>query len=303
MPKLSIAATLLLASVVSCVAIDDDYCNDSIAGAPACPTGGGDGGGSGGGSPAVVAKILPANLGDGGETELVAVGGSALLRFHTEHLGPFYVSLDGVRVEPVADGEWLVAGVRDGAAVNLAGTNLTTGRPFSTNLPIRAEPVSTIVLAASARYVQLSDAAPAFLAVPGGTAPRPFVQLRSLAGDRLVDTSLTLAAGTADATEQVEWDHLQLPTTTGTHHLVLAADSFEPRTIDVTVVDRLDRLETSRPDASTRCFHAVTAEREVFADWVITVDGAAAVAAPLGANCVTVTGTIVARAGGLELTD
>jgi hypothetical protein len=291
---------LLAVSTSACFI--EGYCNDKVAGAPACEVG--DGGGAD--TETASATLLPFALGEHGvATRWIATGGSAQVGISMRYVSSANVHRGDDALARLPDSSWLVTDAADDDALRVTGTDATTGRPFVAALPLRVATVDTVVLAPSAAYTRLYDGAPAFFARAGDRAPTPFVQLRSLAGDRLIDISMALDAETSSTSiTQDAWDHLELPTAAGTYRVGLLADSFGSRDIAVTVVDHLDHLELSRPatrpSTNTVCFHAVTGAREVFADWTITVDG---VEIPTsGANCAIASGTIVASAGGLALT-
>lgn len=286
---------LLVSSAGGCFI--DGYCSDTVAGAPSCDPGGGGGGGD---PDAASAALAPFELGDRSVTDRIATGGSAELGITTQHVNSPAVRRGNEAVERLPSGRWRVTDVVDDDAVLVTGTHSTTGQPFAQTLLLRVAPVDRIVLAPSAAYARLADGAAVFLARPGDEAPTTFVQLRSAAGARLVDVSMAVDGGQAfTAIVQDGWDHLVLPTSPGSYRIGLSADSFGKRDTEVTVVDHLDRLEARRPKPGTVCFHAVTDDREVFADWTFTVDGVPQ--RPSGSNCMDSTGTIVASAGGLVL--
>ena len=297
MHRALVVVGFLLAFGSGCIV--DGYCNDTVAGAPACepsseethPRGE---------DAAPTAELLPVELSDQRTTTWIATGGSAERRIQTTYLAAVTVSFRGRPLDAAPSGAWLVEHVTVGDFLEVHGTK-ATNTPFGARLLLSTAPVGEVTLAPTSAYSRQRDGAPVFLAFAGAT-PVSSIQLRSVGGDRLVDQSMLLdAAQTSSDVEQVAWDRLRLPTTPGAHRLRLTADSFGARDFDLSVVDQLDRLASSR-HASTLCFHAMAAEQEVFATWTVIVDEV--LVETNGRNCVVAPAlaTVVARAGGLELT-
>jgi hypothetical protein len=109
------------------------------------------------------------------------------------------------------------------------------------------------------------------------------------------------------------WDVITVPATPGKHRVVLGADSFGMHTLQIPVVDHIDRIDTRLWQDATRvgdtaivCFHAYTDDIEVAIDMTVTVDGIGENNGGAGRNCIYAratragTMTVNARAGELE---
>jgi|GEM_PF-1763266 len=134
---------------------------------------------------------------------------------------------------------------------------------------------------------------------------RIVVALKAASGDRLVDSSMTLAM---DGASRIEWDTVLLAgATAGTRSIVVTAGDRSPATLDVIFVDGADAIDAIDPPAtvpvgslSLICFAARNAGRFVtgFSDWAITTDNGKADDA-LITNCVALTPAV---AGPVHLT-
>lgn len=284
-------ALCLIAPLTGCL-LDDAYCNDAMAGAPACDGSHGSSTTGGGPSqpPLADATLAPMVLGDRQQTTWIAAGGDAEMFVKTHNLTDLTATFRDVPVAMSPGGGFLVQDVADLDVLKAFGTSTSTGEAFERAFRLRTVAVSRVALAPSGTYARLHDNAPLYLRDTIAS-----VQLWSVGGDRLVDQSLH-GGGTL-----AHWDLVTLPGTASEHAITLTADSFGSRTVTATVVAAIDRLETSRRYGKV-CFHAMLDTDEVFVRWTVTVKG---VPVELGGdNCMAAaahTATVVASAGGLTL--
>jgi hypothetical protein len=205
----SIAVVTLLIATTGCIEVIDwpenDCFSTSDRQSPAC----------GGPVPGPASAALrPFPLGDSTQTTWVASGGTASIWIDAQRLDETVVRRNEETLVRESAGTWRLSDAAKGDALRITGSNTTMSEDFSTTLALNVDDVETVDIVQRGAFA--------------------IVELRSAAGDRLIDTTLRLEEETSEGIEQVDWDRLSLfgP---GTYTVVLTGASIGERTLEVEI--------------------------------------------------------------------